>query len=249
MNPAESKNSGRSVYPGTWLSIGSPVIAELAAECGFHWVLIDLEHGCEGESALPNQLRALRGSRTKGVVRVTPNSLDTMGRALDWGAEGIMVPHVNSAEQAETLLKAMRYPPAGSRGVSRTVRSYAYGLKEFDRGSRPLFFAQIETLEGVRNAREIAEVPGVDVLFVGPADLQHDLLCAEDNTAPSYDECLQLVVQAAGESGKQSGILLRDPAQLSALSQMGFQWLAVQSDLGILRQAFQHMLQNFENTI
>ena len=89
---------------GTWLSIGSPAIAELAGLCGFDWVLLDLEHGCETEAALPNQIRALRGSHTQAIVRVGAPHPDLISRVLDWGANGIMVPHVNSAAQAEATI-------------------------------------------------------------------------------------------------------------------------------------------------
>src|SRR5882724_2838124 len=104
---------------GTWLSAGSPVIAELAGECGFDWVLIDLEHGCESEAALPGQLRALRGAKAQVIVRVGAPHADLIGRVLDWGADGIMVPHVNSAEEARKILQAVQYPPKGLRGFAR----------------------------------------------------------------------------------------------------------------------------------
>ena len=85
---------------GTWLSVGSPVIAEVAALCGFDWVLLDLEHGSAPEAAIPDQLRALRGSQTKGIVRVGAPHPDLIARVLDWGADGVMVPHVNSVAEA-----------------------------------------------------------------------------------------------------------------------------------------------------
>ncbi|NBV87481.1 MAG: hypothetical protein EBS01_14720, partial [Verrucomicrobia bacterium] len=107
---------------GTFLAIGSPAVAELAAESGFDWVLIDLEHGCESDAALPHQLRALRGSRTKAIVRVGAPHADLIARVLDWGADGIMVPHVDSAGKAEAIVQAAHYAPRGQRGLSRSVR-------------------------------------------------------------------------------------------------------------------------------
>ena len=102
---------------GTWLSLASPVVAEVAAESGFDWVLIDLEHGCESEAALPNQLRALRGSDTLAIVRVSAPHPDLIARVLDWGAHGIMIPHVNSVAEARHCVDAATYPPQGHRGV------------------------------------------------------------------------------------------------------------------------------------
>lgn len=222
---------------GTWLSVGSPVIAELAAACGFDWVLLDLEHGCEAEAALPGQLRALRGSTTCGVVRVGAPHADVIGRVLDWGAGGLMVPHVNTAAEAEAVVKAAHYSPRGHRGFSRTVRAYDYGLSApDDTPPVPRILAQIETVQGVENADSIAAVDGIDVLFVGPADLGHDM---KARSCPwSFDECLARVIAAAAKHHKQAGILVRQREDLPKLHAQGFTWLAMDSDLGILRNSF-----------
>ncbi len=228
---------------GTWLSIGSPVIAELAGLCGFDWVLLDLEHGCASEAALPDQLRALRGTATRGVVRVGAPHPDLIARVLDWGACGLMVPHVNSAAEAEAIVRAAHYPPRGERGFSRTVRAHDYGLRAPDSTPIPLLIAQIETREAVNRAAEIARVEGVDVLFVGPADLQHDLKQSPPAPGEDYEACLSLVVEAARTAGKAAGILVRDPAELPSRLNQGFTHVAVQSDLAVLRDAFREILQ------
>jgi len=228
---------------GTWLSIGSPVIAELAGLCGFDWVLLDLEHGCAGEAALPEQLRALRGSATRGVVRVGAPHPDLIARVLDWGARGLMVPHVNCAAEAEAIVRAAHYPPRGRRGFSRTVRAHDYGMRPPEGTPAPLLMAQIETREAVNQAAEIARVDGVDVLFVGPADLQHDLKQQTPSPGEDYEACLGRVVEAARTAGKAAGILVRDPAELQPRLNQGFTHVAVQSDLAVLRDAFQKILQ------
>jgi len=226
---------------GTWLSTGSPVIAELSALCGFSWVLIDLEHGCEGEAAVPNQLRALRGSKTLGIVRVGAPHPDLIARLLDWGAHGIMVPHVNSAAEAEAIVQAAYHAPRGKRGYSRTVRAFDYGLRASEGTQRPLLLAQIESIEGVQCADEIARVDGIDVLFVGPADLQLALKVGGDSSPEAYEESLLRVVRAAREAGKAAGILLRDPNDLEKHFHLGFRHVAVESDLSILRKAYQRI--------
>lgn len=230
------------IHTGTWLSIGSPVIAELAAACGFDWVLLDLEHGCEPESALPNQLRALRGTATQAIVRVGAPHPDLIARVLDWGAHGIMVPHVNTAAEAEAIVQAARYSPRGHRGFSRTVPVYDYGLNPpTDTTPRPLILAQIETVQGVENAAAIAAIEGIDTLFVGPADLGHDLK-ARQSSLP-YEDCLRLVTDAARQHNKETGILIRQPADLPPMRALGFTWLAIDSDLSLLRQGFLSNLQ------
>lgn len=224
---------------GTWLSIGSPVVAELAALCGFDWVLIDLEHGNGSEGAVPDQLRALRGSRTRGVVRVGAPHTDLIARLLDWGAEGIMVPHVNTVAEAERVVQAAYYPPRGHRGYSRTVRTHHYGLRSPEESTPPLILAQIETVEGVNHASEIARVEGVDVLFVGPADLQHDLKHQAAPAPGDLAQCLGVVVNAARAARKEAGILLRDLAEVGRHRDLGFTHIAVDSDIAILRKAWQ----------
>lgn len=226
---------------GPFLSVGSPAIAELAVECGFDWVLIDLEHGCETEAALPNQLRALRGSSTMGIVRVSAPHPDLISRVLDWGANGIMVPHVNTVEDALHCVKAAYYPPRGTRGVSRTVRAYGYGMRlPGDTPPSPIILAQIEAIEGVENADQIAAVDGIDALFIGPADLSFDLKARQ--ATRSYDECVSLIVAAAKRHGKGRGILVRHMDDKEKLKDLGLTWIAMDSDLSLVREGFRRNL-------
>lgn len=232
---------------GTFLSAGSPVIAELAAACGYDWLLLDFEHGCVGESAIPDLLRGIgsSGSTTQAIVRVGAPHADLIGRVLDWGAHGIMVPHVNSAAEAEQCVQALHYSPRGKRGFSRSARAYGYGLRPPEQAAdvpSPLFMAQIETIEGVEQVEAIAAVDGVDVLFVGPADLQFDLRARPEKATRSFEECLQHVTAAASCAGKASGILVRDAADVAKMLGLGFTHIAVDSDLAILRKGLQQGL-------
>jgi 2-keto-3-deoxy-L-rhamnonate aldolase RhmA len=233
------------IQSGAWLSIGSPVIAELAAGCGFDWLLFDLEHGCESEAAVPAQLRAVSGYESRAIVRVGAPYPDLIGRVLDWGAHGVMVPHINNAAEAAACVEAMRYSPVGKRGFSRSVRAYGYGLKPApspDEMVQPLFMAQIETIAAVKQIDEIVAVDGVDVLFVGPADLQFDLQARPGECPWDYYGCLQRVAEASALAGKECGILVRNPADINALIRSGFTYLALDSDLAVLRQGFQKSL-------
>ena len=229
-----------NLHLGTWLSIGSPVIAELAALSGFDWVLFDLEHGCAAEASLPDQLRAVRGTATKGIVRVGAPHPDLIARVLDWGADGIMVPHVESAAEAEAVVQAACHAPKGRRGFSRTVRATDYGLGRH-RGD-PLLMAQIESRAGVAAAPAIAAVEGIGVLFVGPADLRHDLEHSSAAGSPDFDRCLSEVAAATRAAGKEAGILLRDASVLDEHVELGFSHIAIDSDLSILRNAYRSIL-------
>ncbi|SFC52439.1 2-dehydro-3-deoxyglucarate aldolase/4-hydroxy-2-oxoheptanedioate aldolase [Parapedobacter composti] len=237
-----------SVKLGTWLSVGSPVVAELAAQFSFSWLLLDLEHGSSPEAALPGLLRATAGGEAAAIVRVPELHAATIARVLDWGADGIMLPHVSSAQQAADCVAAMRYPPAGHRGYSTTVRAYRYGMEPSadPTAVRPLFLAQIEDAEGVRHAYDIAAVEGVDVLFVGPGDLKLALAHQPDADAISFEDALRQVAGAAEAHGKQAGILLRNRDDFTNLASLGYRCMAIDSDLGILRKGYQDILAWYE---
>lgn len=231
---------------GTFLSVGSPAIVEMAAECGFDWLLLDFEHGCETETVLPHLLRAAKGAPTQAIVRLGAAHPEAIGRALDWGAHGIMIPHVNDAAEARLCVQAMYHPPRGKRGVSRSVRACGYGLRPPEKPgdvAPPVFMAQIETIEAVERAAEIAGVDGVDVLFVGPADLGFDLRARPEKAVRLFEECLAHVASAARTAGKASGILARDPADVPKFQTMGFTHIAVDSDIAILRKGFLSVVQ------
>jgi 2-dehydro-3-deoxyglucarate aldolase/4-hydroxy-2-oxoheptanedioate aldolase len=231
----------RKFHLGTWLSIGSPVIAELAGEIGFDWLLFDLEHGCGSEAALFSQLQATRGTKSAAIVRVGALQPDLISRVLDWGADGIMVPHISSEAEALACVKAAHYPPAGKRGVARSTRAIGYGLRPVETAVAPFIFVQIEDHEGVEQSGKIAAVPGIDALFVGPADLRFDLETREPKAPRDFDACLAHVASAASAAGKQSGILLREPAEVARLRELGFTTVAVDSDLGLVRAGFQRL--------
>lgn len=149
------------------------------------------------------------------------------------------------AEQAEQFVRAASYPPRGHRGVSRTVRAHDYGLRPLDGRPAPLLFAQIETLDAVHEAAGIALVDGIDVLFVGPAGLQHglqhDLAARQPRARVGFEDCLDRVVAAARAAGKTAGILAREPGDLPRRAEQGFTFVAVQSDVAILRDAFRSL--------
>ncbi|TLD70691.1 2-dehydro-3-deoxyglucarate aldolase [Phragmitibacter flavus] len=224
---------------GTWLQTGSPIIAELADVSGFDWLLIDLEHGCGTDASVLPQLQVIR--RASAIVRVSAPHPDQIARALDWGAAGIMVPMVSTVEKAEACVRSMYHPPRGNRGLARMVRAYQFGLES--ETPPPLFFAQIESIEGVENARAIAEVDGVDVLFVGPMDLQHNLDAFPHNTTRDYAACLREVAAAAASAGKACGLLLRPVDDASVLQDLGFTYMASGTDITFLRDSYRKVLE------
>lgn len=226
---------------GTWFSIGSPVIAELAAGAGIAWGLFDHEQGCAPEAVLPENLRAVAGSELIPLVRVGARQEDIVMRALNWGAAGIMFPHVESAEEADACVRLVHYPPRGERGISRSTRATGYGTGQCDfknHPPKPIVAVQIESLEGARSADSIAAVPDVDMLFVGPADLTFDLSINDPDPQLDYEGCLKATVEAAHRHGKSAGILVRQEKDIPYLRELGFNHLAIDSDMGILRRRY-----------
>ena len=228
----------RRLGTGTWLSLGSPIVAELASACGFDWLLFDLEHGCLTEAGLLANLQAAKREGIKLVVRVPDLDRGLIARALDWGASGIMLPHVSTPQQAEACIQAMNYPPKGNRGYSSSSRSFQYGLDVRQQSQRPLFIPQIEDYTGIVNADSIAAVEGVDVLFIGPADLNLNLAAYQPAQLLSYDEALRQVCLAAEKNHKQAGILVKNLDTALAMKQTGFSCLAIGSDLAFIREGF-----------
>lgn len=236
MNTSNQKITSRAPGFGAWLASGSPTVAELAAQCGFGWLLLDMEHGCLPEAELLTNLRAVSGYDVEVVVRVPTHEAGLISRALDWGADAIMVPHVKTAEEAAALVRAMKYPPLGARGFSPAVRAYGYGLRAKEVAGEARLFVQIESAEGVKNAEAIAGVAGVHVLFVGPADLRLSLSTIPE--APNYDDALDCVVHAARRNRIEAGILIRDQADTAPLLKRGFTQVALGIDMAILSAGF-----------
>jgi 4-hydroxy-2-oxoheptanedioate aldolase len=219
---------------GTFLGLGSPVAAELCARAGFDWVVIDLEHGAGSESDLLASLHAVGSTPTTALVR--PRSADRLriGRVLDLGAHGVMVPRVDLPEQAADAISFMRYSPDGTRGLALSTRGA--GLGELDHGAvravnqQIVGIIQVESPSAVEHATELASIDGVDVLFVGPTDLTHSMGIPGRFDDAQYLSALERVVAAANGAGKATGILLRDAKALPRHLELGFRFVGLGSD-------------------
>jgi 4-hydroxy-2-oxoheptanedioate aldolase len=234
----------REWLAGTFLNLGSPLTAEMAGCAGFDWLLLDHEHGPGGDETMLHQLQAVAATPATAIVRIAVNEPPRFKRALDIGAAGIMVPMVNNAAEARAAVSAMRYPPRGIRGVAKLTRSCDFGLGFDDYYAHAhewlVTMTQIETLEGVRSAAEIAAVDGVDVLFIGPMDLSTCLGVPSQFDHPTYLDALRRVAAAARDAGKAAGILLHNSSQLDLCRELGISVVALGSDGGganaVLRQ-------------
>jgi len=219
---------------GTFINLGSSLTAEIAGQAGLDWLLIDLEHGAGDRHELLFQLQAIESTPTAPIVRVAWNDPVQFKRALDLGPSGIMVPYVQSAEEARRAVAAMRYPPAGVRGVASMHRACGFG-SDFDEyfrraDSQLLTVVQIETAAAVDHVDEIAAVDGVDVLFVGPMDLSISLGIARRWDHPVFSSAVNKVVSACRKAGKAAGTLVQSEDQIERSVSVGFSFLALSSD-------------------
>jgi 2-keto-3-deoxy-L-rhamnonate aldolase RhmA len=220
---------------GSFVNLGSPLTTEIMGIAGFDWLVLDLEHGAGNEVALLGQLQALSASGAAVIVRVEGIDLPRFMHALDLGAEGVLVPRLRSVEDARTCVEYCRY--AGLRGVARYNRSWHWGLSRRgleDADEETVCAVQIETREALEAVDEIAAVEGVDVLFVGPADLANalGLHCPPDD--PELVEAAATVADAARAHGKTAGVLVGSLDQLRPYQEAGFRFLGCNSDGGLL---------------
>jgi 2-keto-3-deoxy-L-rhamnonate aldolase RhmA len=223
---------------GVWLGYGSPLVAEDCGKAGFDWAVIDTEHGMGTEADVLGQLLALGGTATAALVRVERSDRLRIGRMLDLGADGLVVPRLDTADEVREAISWMRFPPVGVRGVALGVRGQGVAHEEVGvLDERTLGIFQIESGLAVRNAEEIAAIDGVDVLFVGPADLSHSLGVPGRYEDPVFDHALRAVGQAAATSGKQAGILLKTPTEVPRYRALGYGFIGMGSDYGHLRAA------------
>jgi 2-keto-3-deoxy-L-rhamnonate aldolase RhmA len=224
---------GETVH-GCWINLGSALTAEIVGQAGFDWVLIDLEHGAGSEKDVLAQLQALKSTGAAAIIRVESAEPSRISRVMDMGALGVMCPKVNTAAEAKKVITGLHYPPFGNRGVAKMVRATEFG-KSFnqyyeDTKSHALGVVQIETEAALAHLDEIAEVEGVDVLFIGPADLTMDLGIFGQFDHPVFLKAVHDIVQAASRAGKAIGILIFDPAEYKKYHDMGIRFIACGSD-------------------
>lgn len=230
---------------GTWISSASPLVAEAVACAGFDWGVLDMEHSPLDMMDLVHLLQAVSASRMVPVVRVPWNDKVTIKRVLDAGATTLLVPFVQCAEEAARAVAAARYPPEGVRGMSSTGRASHFGttpnyLRLANRGIA--LIAQIETVQAVGELEAIAAVPGVDALFLGPADLSASMGHVGQLTHPAVLDLMSEVVQRCRALGKPVGAIGAMPEAVAQYRAIGFDFVAVASDLGLLIQGAQAVI-------
>ena len=236
---------------GTFLGTASAVVGEVCAAAGIDWLLLDLEHGAGGEEQVRAVVPAAAAYGVPTVVRVESAARVRIGRVLDLGAAGVMLPRLNSADEVQAAVRHLRYPPHGDRGVATYNRACRFGLDvgALDRAAEEVLgIVQIESARAVDEVAKIAAIEGVDVLFVGPRDLSHDLGVPGDLTAPAYRVALDQVHAAAYHHGKACGLLVTDGAAAAARHTEGWTFITIGSDSALLARALTTELNRSRST-
>jgi 4-hydroxy-2-oxoheptanedioate aldolase len=233
--------AGETIYTG-WCALASPIVAESIAREGFPAVTIDQQHGLWDTAATVAGVAAIRAGGAAAIVRVPLGAFDTASRALDFGAEGVIAPMINTVADAHAFVSATKYPPLGERSWGPARALTLTGNTDMTRYLREandntVTLAMIETKTAMANLDAIAATPGIDVLFVGPSDLSIGLSdgASLDPHSDTVEKALDRIIAAAKNAGKIAGLYCANAERAVACARRGVRFLAVGSDLGFLR--------------
>ncbi len=234
-NPIRETLAAGKPSIGSWLNLGSPMAAEVMVSAGFGWLAVDAEHTYYDMELIAHTIRAIEARGAVPLVRSWDHDPVTIARLLDAGAWGLVFPHISTPEQAASVARAMRYPPRGGRsvGMGRCLTIAPDYRKVAD--DLVLCVPQIEDMEGIENAEEIARVEGVDVGFLGPADLAMSM--GVEPGHPDHEAALQSFREGCVRGGKPSGIPVMDGVAARRRIQEGFQFIDLINDMHLLGTA------------
>ena len=233
---------------GCWAALGNPISTEILGLAGFDWLLLDGEHAINDVTTFVPQLMALKDSISAPVVRPASNDQVLIKRLLDIGFYNFLIPYIETVEQAKQAVSYTRYPPEGLRGVSVAHRSNAFGTipDYFTKINQNIcVMVQIETQQAVDNVEAITAVEGVDGIFVGPSDLSASLGHFGNPKHPDVQATIKHVFKVAKTQGKACGILAPIEADAHHYIAMGATFVAVGSDLSLLRNSTQTLADKF----
>lgn len=233
---------------GCWAALGNPISTEILGLAGFDWLLLDGEHAINDVTTFVPQLMALKDSSSAPIVRPAWNDQVLIKRLLDIGFYNFLIPYVETVEQAKSAVAYTRYPPEGVRGVSVSHRSNGFGTitDYFTKINQNIcVVVQIETQQAVDNVEAITAVDGIDGIFVGPSDLSASLGHFGNPKHPEVQAAIKHVFDVAKAQGKACGILAPIEADAHHYIDMGATFVAVGSDLSLLRNSTQTLADKF----
>ena len=247
-NLKERFRNGEILY-GTWVRIPHPTVIEVLSACGLDTIHIDMEHGPIGTDDLNNLLLAAKSVGIPVMVRVPGQDATKIGRTLDMGADGVIVPQVNTVEEVKRVIEAARFYPQGNRGLGGACRADGYGkfsIAEFApiANEQTLLAVQIESKQAVDHLDEILEVSrdAVDIFYIGPADLSQSLGIPGQFANPLLDKTIERIVSRVLAHGKIAGIHASESQMVKKYTAMGIHYVTSSFDVGFLSAGAKAMI-------
>lgn len=222
---------------GLWSQLASALSTEIVAGAGFDFLVVDAEHSPNDVTTVWPQLQVLDRGPTSAIVRMPWNDMVLAKRYMDIGAQSLLVPFVQTAEEAAQAVSQMRYPPAGVRGVASMHRANRFGkVKDYlhKASSEACLVVQVETAEALERLEQIAAVEGVDAVFIGPSDLAASMGHIGNPAHPEVQAAMLAVPERLRELGTPAGILTPIEADARRMMEAGYRFIAVGSDLALL---------------
>ena len=245
-------HDGKTAF-GIFSAFADPAAVEIAAGCGCDFLILDGEHGQADERAIFTQIARLEKYDTVKIVRIPAFRAEYVKRMLDFGADGILCPMIETAAQAEEFSKSLRYPPYGSRGMTGIFRASDYNnyFDEYYSNAAENVFAavQIESAKGVENVEEIAAVDGIDMLFIGHSDLTIAYGCYKDFSNPQIIAAEKKIIAAARNNNKSVGMVLRAGMDIREYTGCGVDFICLGTDIGIMQNALKEKFDFFSNIL
>lgn len=237
---------------GLWCSLASHVSVEIVAGSGYDWLLLDTEHSPNEIPQVLSQLQAAMEHKVHPIVRPAWNDMVLIKRFLDMGVQTLLLPVVNTAEEAAAAVAATRYPPRGVRGFSGSSRSSRFGrIKDYHTRCEDeiCVLVQVETQKGLDNLDAIVATEGVDGVFIGPGDLSAAIGYVGDQNNPAVVDRIVDMVGRIRRGGKAAGILTPDEGLARRYIEAGTTFTAVGSDLGLLARQSEALARRFKNGV
>jgi len=234
---------------GLWSSLCSNIAAEIISDSGFDWILLDTEHSPNDLESVLQQLQATAPYPAHPVVRVPWNDMVTIKRYLDIGAQSLLIPYVQNAEEAKAAVAYTRYPPGGVRGVAGATRATRFGrVKDYAKRAHEeiCVLVQVETQTALDSLEKIAAVDGVDGVFIGPADLHASLGYTGETNNPKVMPVIDDAIRRIRKCGKAPGILTGVEADARRWIECGGLFVAVGADTGVLARVTEALAAKFK---
>jgi len=248
MNPVKEKLKTGKATVGTWVNMGYPDVAEQLSMFGFDWLTFDMEHGLMTVPDVQRMMQAMSGTKCMPLVRVPTNDPVYFKWALDIGASGVVVPYINTKEEASRAVQACKYPPQGIRGCGprRASRYYAEVTDYVKRSNDDvLVVVMIESQMALDNLDEILSIPGVDAVFVGPDDLSLNLGIFQQRNHPKFEAALTRVLEACKRHAVAPGMHCNEN-NINDIISRGFKFCALNDDDTFLTIGAKSCLQNIK---